>query len=264
LAIDPSSSRTGGSILGDKTRMHELSRRSEAYVRPSPTSGKLGGVAAHTNDVILLCEAAGFDVVLVETVGLGQSEVVVDEAVDMLLLVAPPGGGDELQGIKKGIMEVVDLVVVNKADGPLLGPARHAAADIGRALRLVHPKHHVWQPRVVLVSAKEKTGLQELWTACSEFRAALTQPDARRAGREGAATEDDPPSSLLRSRRARQGAAWMWDALDEIVTRSAHADLAVQQRAKELLSAIASADMTPRRAGYELFQQFLQSRAPRQ
>ena len=120
LPADPSSTRTGGSILGDKTRMEVLSKEPNAFVRPSPTRGALGGVAQHTNDVVLLCEAAGCDVLFVETVGVGQSEVVVDEVVDVLLLVLPPGGGDELQGVKKGIMELVDIIIVNKADGPLL------------------------------------------------------------------------------------------------------------------------------------------------
>jgi LAO/AO transport system kinase len=260
VAVDPSSTRTGGSILGDKTRMQELSTRPEAFVRPSPTRGKLGGVAEHTNDVILLCEAAGFDVILVETVGLGQSEVVVDEAVDMLLLVTPPGGGDELQGIKKGIMEVMDVVVVNKADGDLLGPARHIAADVGRAIQLLRPKHSVWTPRVVLCSAVERTGIVDLWNVCCEFRANMSRP----ASSAPSAAESDPLAPRLqqswsRVRRAEQGQSWMWSALEAALTEAARADPAVQSAARALLARVASGDMTPRRAGNDLFRTFLSS-----
>jgi LAO/AO transport system kinase len=263
VAVDPSSTRSGGSILGDKTRMQELSTREEAFVRPSPTRGKLGGVAEHTNDVILLCEAAGFDVVLVETVGLGQSEVVVDEAVDMLLLVAPPGGGDELQGIKKGIMEVMDVVVVNKADGDLLGPARHVAADVGRAIQLLRPKHAVWTPRVVLCSAVERTGIVDLWNVCCEFRASMARPappapdDDLDDANSASTASSRPRISWARQRRARQGQSWMWSALDAALSEAARADPAVVDNARKLLAHVAAGTMTPRRAGNDLFRTFL-------
>ena len=132
VAIDPSSSISGGSILGDKTRMAKLAHNEDAFVRPSPTRGQLGGVSENTNDVVLLCESGGFDIVIVETVGLGQSEITVCDTTDMLMLLTPPAAGDELQGVKKGIMEVADMVVVNKADGNLKGLARHAATGCTR------------------------------------------------------------------------------------------------------------------------------------
>ena len=151
LAVDPSSTRSGGSILGDKTRMEQLTRSPHAFVRPSPTGGTLGGVARRTREAMLLCEAAGFDVVLVETVGVGQSEVKVAAMVDLFLVLVAPGGGDELQGLKRGIMELADLVVVNKADGDLAAAAAHTAADYAAALHLVRPRIAGWTPRVLHV-----------------------------------------------------------------------------------------------------------------
>src|SRR2546429_6008778 len=159
LAVDPSSVRSGGSILGDKTRMEQLSRRPEAYIRPSPSSGTLGGVARRTREAMLVCEAACFDVVLVETVGVGQSEVAVAGMVDLFVLLLGPGAGDELQGVKRGIVELADLVVVNKADGDLADLARHTAADYTHAL------HLVGAAEVLLASALEGTGIAEVWTA---------------------------------------------------------------------------------------------------
>src|SRR5947208_3828114 len=161
LAVDPSSTRSGGSILGDKTRMEELTRSPHAFVRPSPTSGTLGGVARRTREALLLCEAAGFDVVLVETVGVGQSEVKVAAMVDLFLVLVAPGGGDELQGLKRGIMELADLVVVNKADGDLAATAAHTAADYAAALHLVRPRTPVWTPRVLTCSALTGLGIPE-------------------------------------------------------------------------------------------------------
>ncbi len=192
LAVDPSSTRTGGSILGDKTRMEELVRRPEAFVRPSPTSGTLGGVARRTREAMLCCEAAGFDVVLIETVGVGQSEVAVEGMVDTFVLVLAPAGGDELQGIKRGIMELADLVVVTKADGPLEGAAAHAAADYAHALHLVRPKTDAWEARVVTCSAVVPRGIDDLWAAVEDHRAALRA------------------SGDLEQRRAEQARDWMW------------------------------------------------------
>src|SRR6478672_11136472 len=153
LAVDPSSTRSGGSILGDKTRMEQLTRSPLAFVRPSPTGGTLGGVARRTREALLLCEAAGFDVVLVETVGVGQSEVAVAGMVDCFMLLIAPAAGDELQGIKRGIMELADLVVVNKADGDLAAIAGITAADYANALHLVRPRIAAWVPRVLTCSA---------------------------------------------------------------------------------------------------------------
>ena len=169
LAVDPSSSVSGGSILGDKTRMETLSRRQEAFIRPSPSGGALGGVTRKTRETILLCEAAGFDVILVETVGVGQSEIEVRSMVDCLVLLMLPGAGDELQGIKKGIVEIADILAVNKADGDNLLRAQSARAELERALAFLSPATDGWKPPVLLVSAALRTGLSELQKAILQF-----------------------------------------------------------------------------------------------
>ncbi len=197
LAVDPSSTRTGGSILGDKTRMEELVRRPEAFVRPSPTGGTLGGVARRTREAMLCCEAAGFDAVLVETVGVGQSEVAVEGMVDTFVLLVAPGGGDELQGIKRGIMELADLVVVTKADGVLQVAATSTEADYANALHLVRPKTEAWTARVVTCSATTPRGVGDVWAAIEEHRDAL------------AASGD------LERHRAEQARQWMWAEIGE-------------------------------------------------
>ncbi len=163
LAIDPSSRRTGGSILGDKTRMPFLASHPDSFVRPSPSRGVLGGVADATREVLLLCEAAGFGIVVVETVGVGQSETAVADITDLFLLLVAPGGGDDLQGIKRGVMELADIVVVNKADGPYLATASHTAADYRAALHLVRPKREGVETAVLLCSALRGTGISEIW-----------------------------------------------------------------------------------------------------
>src|SRR4051812_7322079 len=205
LAVDPSSTRSGGSILGDKTRMEQLTRSRHAFVRPSPTGGTLGGVARRTREAMLLCEAAGFDVVLVETVGVGQSEVKVAAMVDLFLVLVAPGGGDELQGLKRGIMELADLVVVNKADGELASVAAHTAADYAAALHLVRPRLSAWTPRVLTCSALTGTGIPEVWEIVAEFR--------------------DAVAADLPALRAAQSREWMWsevtDSLLEALTTDA-------------------------------------------
>jgi LAO/AO transport system kinase len=170
LVIDPSSSRTGGSILGDKTRMPKLSLAPEAYIRPSPSSGVLGGVAWRTREAMLLCEASGFDVVIVESVGVGQSESELSEIVDTFCLLLAPGGGDELQGIKRGVVELADVIAVNKADGDLLVPAKRAAGDYRHALHMLEPATPGWTTPVLTYSARDGTGLQDLWQAVSDHR----------------------------------------------------------------------------------------------
>lgn len=197
LAVDPSSARSGGSILGDKTRMEMLSRDPNAFIRPSPSGGTLGGVARRTREVMLLTEAAGYDVVLVETVGVGQSEVAVADMVDMFCLLLAPAGGDELQGIKRGIMELADLIIINKADGDLLKPARVAAADFKGALGLIQPKYKAWRAEVLLASALEGTGIVEIWETAKSFRDALAKTG------EG------------ETLRARQAKAWLWAEIRE-------------------------------------------------
>ncbi|MBI4724764.1 MAG: methylmalonyl Co-A mutase-associated GTPase MeaB [Rhodomicrobium sp.] len=173
LAVDPSSSRTGGAILGDKTRMARLAADPNAFIRPSPSSGTLGGVARTTRETILLCEAAGFDIVLVETVGVGQSEITVAGMVDFFLVLMLAGGGDELQGIKKGVMELADMIAITKADGGNEGPARAAAADYTAALRILTPPSAIWRPPVITISSREGRGLDELWANVTRHRAVL-------------------------------------------------------------------------------------------
>jgi LAO/AO transport system kinase len=166
LAVDPSSAKTGGSILGDKTRMIELSRHPNAFIRPSPSSCALGGVARNTNDAIILCEAAGYNVIMVETVGVGQSETMycisansrVADMVDMFVLLVAPGSGDELQGIKKGIVEMADMIIINKADGELMNAARMAQAEYRNALKYIQPSSNNWMPEVMLASSHQRQG----------------------------------------------------------------------------------------------------------
>ncbi|MBL4786866.1 MAG: methylmalonyl Co-A mutase-associated GTPase MeaB [Cohaesibacteraceae bacterium] len=170
LAVDPSSTRTGGSILGDKTRMEFLSRDPRAFIRPSPSAGTLGGVTARTRETMLLCEAAGYDVIIVETVGIGQSETAVANMVDFFLVLMLPGAGDELQGIKKGILEIADLIAVNKADGDGTSRATAAAADYRSALHILTPKSTTWAPPVMTISGMHNEGLDDLWQEICSFR----------------------------------------------------------------------------------------------
>jgi LAO/AO transport system kinase len=170
LAVDPSSSRSGGSILGDKTRMQRLSTDPKAFIRPSPSAGALGGVAARTRESILVCEAAGFDVILVETVGVGQSETAVADMTDFFLFLALPGAGDELQGVKKGVLELADMIAVNKADGDNAGRARHAAGDYRAALHILNPGSPNWRPPVTLISGLHGEGLSEMWAEVVKHR----------------------------------------------------------------------------------------------
>lgn len=197
LAIDPSSARSGGSILGDKTRMEMLARDPNAFIRPSPAGRTLGGVARRTREAMLLVEAAGYDVVLIETVGVGQSETSVADMVDMFLLLLSPGGGDELQGIKRGIMELADLIVVNKADGDLIPAAKRTAMEYKTALHLMRPKSSCWKPAVKLASALKREGLEAIWEAVGQHREAMS------AGGE------------LDRVRAAQATSWMWTEVRE-------------------------------------------------
>lgn len=202
LAVDPSSQRSGGAILGDKTRMPDLSRRKDAFIRPSPSRDTLGGVAANTRAVIELCEAAGFDIVLVETVGVGQSETAVAELTDIFALLIAPGGGDELQGVKRGIMELADLVLVNKADGETLNVAIRTASDYAGALRLLRRPTHTPEgfPKALTISATMGNGLSDAWTAVqtlADWRKAQGVLDARRIAQASAAFERALDAKLL-------------------------------------------------------------------
>jgi len=241
LAVDPSSTRTGGSILGDKTRMGDLSRDPAAFVRPSPAGGTLGGVARRTREAMLLCESAGFDVVLVETVGVGQSEVAVAGMVDCFVLVIAPGGGDELQGIKRGIVELADLVVVNKADGDLAAVATATASDYAAALHLVRPRSDAWTPRVLTCSALEHRGIDDLWKAVEEFASAT------------AGTEQE-------TRRREQARAWMRDELADSVLERLHADDATAAAADALEADVAEGRIAPTTAARRLLDVFFDRR----
>ncbi|TBW41027.1 methylmalonyl Co-A mutase-associated GTPase MeaB [Siculibacillus lacustris] len=216
LAVDPSSSRSGGSILGDKTRMARLAVDPHAFIRPSPASGTLGGVAAKTRETMLLCEAAGYDVILVETVGVGQSETTVAGMVDFFLVLMLPGAGDELQGIKKGVLEIADLIAVNKADGDNATRARRAASEYRSALNIMAPKSPNWTPPVVLVSGLANIGLDEMW--------ALVETHRLKLGATGEFAE----------RRRAQQVAWMWSMLEERVMQALRADPKVRGRLHDL------------------------------
>jgi LAO/AO transport system kinase len=196
LAIDPSSRRGGGSILGDKTRMEELSRRHAAFIRPSPAGATLGGVARRTRETMLLVEAAGFDTVIVETVGVGQSETAVADMVDMFIVLLLPAGGDDLQGIKRGVIELADLIVVNKADGDLLATAKRSASDYQHALRMLRSPTAGWTPEVTTASALTGDGVAEVWQVVERFMTAVGEQGVSR-------------------RRADQARAWMWNEVGE-------------------------------------------------
>jgi LAO/AO transport system kinase len=210
LAVDPSSKRGGGAILGDKTRMTELARSPAAFIRPSSAGARGGGVARRTREAILLCEAAGFDTVLVETVGVGQAETAVAEIVDMFVLILPPAAGDELQGIKRGVVELADLVLVNKADGELAAAAQRSAADYASALRLLCPPLAEWAVPVRAISALEGIGIPEVWDEVARFRAALERSGAwlrRRAEQARAALWSEVGDGLLERFRAAPAVA---------------------------------------------------------
>jgi LAO/AO transport system kinase len=234
LAVDPSSKRSGGSILGDKTRMTDLGRRPEAYIRPSPSGGTLGGVARRTREALLVCEAAGFDVVLVETVGVGQSEVAVAELVDLFVLIAAPGGGDELQGIKRGIMELADVIVVNKADGDLLPAARRAAADLRNAVHLLRPKREGWTVEVLLASAVEGTGIEDAWAHLER------------------GVDELRTSGALDGLRSDQAVSWMWAELREELIERFQDDPAVRAGLAEAEARVRSGSHSPASAAQHL------------
>ncbi len=205
LAVDPTSSRTGGSILGDKTRMARLAVDPNAYIRPSPTGGTLGGVARATREAILVCEAAGFDVVLVETVGVGQSEITVAEMVDFFLVLMIAGGGDELQGIKKGVLEIADMIAITKADGDNARRAEITAKDYQHALRIITPTSTTWTPPVTTISALESKGLDTLWDRIVQHRRLVTMSGERDGKRRG------------------QQVRWMWSLVeDRLMTKLKH------------------------------------------
>lgn len=238
LAVDPSSSRTGGSILGDKTRMFKLGVHENAYIRPSPTAGTLGGVARRTRESIVLCEAAGYDLVVVETVGVGQSEIAVANMVDFFLVLMLPGAGDELQGIKKGILEIADMIVVNKADGSHLNKAKIAVQQYTRALSIVTPQSENWAPPVAHCSALEKTGLDSIWTLITGFKEALGI------------------SGEFAHRRSQQQLKWMWSIVEQELLSSMKNNSSVRECLSEIEAKVAIGELPVRTAASELLTRF--------
>ena len=232
LAVDPSSQRTGGAILGDKTRMERLSHDRNAFIRPSPAGRSLGGVARATRESILLCEAAGFDVVLVETVGVGQSETTVSEMVDMFVVLMLAGAGDELQGIKRGVLELADMIAVNKADGDNVKRARVAAADYRRAIQLMTPASANWTPPVLTCSALTDEGLPEIWDKIVEYRDAMTASGERQ------------------ERRQRQQIGWMWSLIGDRLIDDFRATMADRVALAE--AAVLAGELPPAVAADEL------------
>ncbi len=238
LAVDPTSSRTGGSILGDKTRMTALGTDPNAFIRPSPTAGTLGGVARKTRESMALCEAAGYDVILVETVGVGQSETVVAEMVDFFLVLMLPGAGDELQGIKKGILELADMIAVNKADGDNKIRAEGAARDYRSALHIMKPASPNWAPPVATCSALTGDGLKEVWGQITHHREIMTK------------------TGELPEKRRQQQVRWMWSLLEDRLFRAMRTHPGVRAELPGLEKAVAEGQLVPTRAVSQLLEIF--------
>jgi LAO/AO transport system kinase len=234
LAVDPSSTRTGGSILGDKTRMPQLAVHPDAYVRPSPTSGTLGGVAKATRETIVLLEAAGFDVILVETVGVGQSEVAVANMVDTFVFLTLARAGDQLQGIKKGVLELADIVVVNKADGDHLNEARKAARELSGVIRLIYPRKTLWRPPVLTMSALEGTGLAELWDTVERHRQVLSD------------------AGDFEARRRAQQVDWTWQMVRDTVLDRLLSNPAVRNGRADVERQVLTGELTPALAAQQI------------
>jgi LAO/AO transport system kinase len=227
LAVDPSSARTGGSILGDKTRMARLSADPQAFIRPSPSGGSLGGVARRTREAMLVCEAAGYDVVIVETVGVGQSEVAVNAMVDFFLVLMLAGAGDELQGIKKGILEIADALAINKADGENVMPAQQAASQYIAALNLFRHTSPTWDPPVVTLSALEARGMDTIWGIIQDHRTKLEA------------------TGELAAKRREQHRVWFWNVVEEGIRSRFLGRQDVRAQLSELETAVAEGRMSP-------------------
>ena len=227
LAVDPTSQISGGSILGDKTRMDQLSQSNDAFIRPTPTAGSQGGVARRTREVILACEAASFDIILVETVGVGQSETAVADMVDMFLLLLLPGSGDELQGLKRGIVELADLVIVNKADREMLAAAERVAVEYKNALNLLRPLSKYWDPQVVTCSALEGKGIADIWKIIEDYRLIHSK--------EG----------TFEKKRLQQAISWMWREVDDSLLTSFRSHSDVQKHIMEMEKQVELGSLTP-------------------
>lgn len=237
LAVDPTSSKNKGSILGDKTRMDELSRDANAFIRPSPAGTSLGGVARKTRETIMLCEAAGYNIILVETVGVGQSETAVSSMVDFFLLLKLAGAGDELQGIKRGIIEMADAIVINKADGSNIKNAQNAKVEFKRALQLYPPKDNGWTPKVTSCSALENSGIHETWDVVEEY--------ISRSKTDGS----------FRDKRADQNKSWLLQTIDNHLKTDFYNDKKIQAKLAKLTEDVVQNKVSPFRAAELLLQQ---------
>lgn len=238
LAIDPSSTLSGGSILGDKTRMEVLARDQNAFIRPSPSGGTLGGVAARTRDVILLCEAAGFNIVVVETVGVGQSETMAAQMTDMFVLLLAPGGGDELQGIKRGIIELADLILVNKADGELKDIANKAVSEYRLALQLIRSRSDHWDVRVAACSALCDRGVAESWQQICDYRRIMNE------------------FGEIEIRRGAQAKSWLYAEINDVLGRRFRTNEKVRAEFQSIEAAVASGNLPPTTAALRLLDLF--------
>ena len=239
LTVDPSSAISGGSILGDKTRMETLARRDEAFIRPSPSGTTLGGVTRRSHEILLLCEAAGFDVIIVETVGVGQSETRVADMTDMFILLLLPGGGDQLQGIKRGIMELADLILINKADDDTEVLAGQAAIEFRNALQLLRPRSPDWKVEVQTCSARDNKGIAEAWEVVERYQ------------------ETVAASGLLEARRAEQARSWMWSEVRESLMADLTGDPGVREHIAELEDAASDGRVSAAAAAERLLRIYL-------
>lgn len=244
LAVDPSSGVSGGSILGDKTRMQRLSVHPQAFIRPSPNSGNLGGVARNTREAMLLCEAAGFDVILVETVGVGQSETIVSEMTDFFLLLMLPNAGDELQGIKKGVMEKADMLLINKADGEFLPKARAAKVLYSQAMRLFPAKDSAWKPLIHLCSALEENGISEVWEAIMQYEKTTRE------------------NGFWQQNRNQQAVAWMKDSVNQRLLDLFYSQEVIGQSYEQLREEVAAQRISPMAAADLLIARFISAIQP--
>ena len=239
LTIDPTSARSGGSVLGDKTRMERLVKENNVFIRPSPSGGSLGGVARRTREVMLVCEAAGYDIVIVETVGVGQSEIAVRDMVDMFILLTQPASGDELQGIKRGVVEIADLLLVNKADGELLTAAERTRTDYTNALRLLRPVSPGWTTPVLTCSALHEIGVDATWSTVEDYRAMMKKNGA------------------FDQRRRNQAVAWMWAEIKDTLNERFRADPVVATKINDLETQVANGTLAPATGAQALLAAFL-------
>ena len=238
LAVDPTSKRSGGSILGDKTRMEELSKNDNAFIRPSPAAGALGGIGNRSREALVACEAAGFDVIFVETVGVGQSETAVADMTDLFLLLLSPAGGDELQGMKKGIVEIADIVLVNKADGDFKKSACIAASNYQSAIRMLRPIANNWEVPVLTCSALNSTGIDEVWKVAEKWRSVMTA------------------DGTFARVRQKQAGVWLWDSIRERFERELRFDFEKGDDLNILASKVANGEMTAPNAALALIRRF--------